>query len=51
MAIFSDFLVQMTPKHDNNAHQTHKTCDFLKDNLVRVRKNLSQIFRDFHTRL
>ena len=51
MAIFCDFFVQMTPEHDNNAHQTPKTCDFLNDNLVRVRKNLSQILRDFHTRL
>ena len=51
IAIFCNFLVQMTPKHDNNAHQTLKTYDFLKDNLVRVRKNISQILKNFHTRL
>ena len=51
MAVFRDFLVEMTSKLDKYAHQTPKTYDFLKDNLVRVRKNISQTLKNFHTRL
>ena len=51
MAVVHDFLVEMTSKHDEYTHQTPKTYDFLKDNLVRVRKIISLTLKNFHTRL